>query len=524
MEVIPKNQKDQLKAELEQFSSDRINFKLSLRKKKFNNILAKKRILYSNLSTSNYSLEFNLTKLNLPENYKDKFNDNDELMCTALKSIKSDDPLTVKYGICLFKLYIKYFIDNKDIIFNLNLNFISDLLNILEKWGEKGEKDIVFNILLIMTNYSYLNTNKTICKILLSSKGYKIWDLCFNMQDYEIMSQLVWILNNIIYEDKDSSYNLLKSNYFNKKIFSFYSNPTIISHLNEKDENNIFYILIDRGINLMANLLETKCSSTYEKEEKYKLAIPIFNLILKYSETNSPNIFYVCLYAINLALEKEGRLINLISSSNILKDILDKKLFEHENIVLYTNRIIGEYTAFIPDLAQEFYDKCLNYEMDILFSAKSHIVIKEVFWVLSNIFHDNLNSITNAINNGPFMDKVFYLYKNPIEYDDINQICYFFTTLVQQSNLDNFSKLLNKGLLDISLQHLKMTFDEPKRVKLILELIENCLHTGKTWGSNLIKEKCDNFGLRDILSNYEDTDDEELEDIVEKIITDYYDN
>ena len=153
MEVLPKNQKDQFKAELEQFSSDRINFKLSLRKKKFNNILAKKRILYSNLSSSIYSLEFNLTKLNLPDNYKNKFNDYDELICTALKSIKSDDPLTVKYGICLFKLYIKYCIDNKDIIFNLNLNFISDLLNILEKWGEKGEKDIVFNILLIMTNY-----------------------------------------------------------------------------------------------------------------------------------------------------------------------------------------------------------------------------------------------------------------------------------------------------------------------------------------------------------------------------------
>jgi hypothetical protein len=331
------------------------------------------------------------------------------------------------------------------------------------------------------------------------------------MQDYEIMSQLVWILNNIIYEDKDSSYNLLKSNYFNKKIFNFYSNPTIISHLNEKDENNIFYILIDRGINLMANLLETKCSSTYEKEEKYKLAIPIFNLILKYSETNSPYIFYICLYAINLALEKEGRLINLISNSNILKDILDKKLFEHEKIVLYTNRIIGEYTAFIPDLPQEFYDKCLNYEMDILFSAKNHIVIKEVFWVLSNIFHDNLNSITNALNNGPFMDKIFYLYKNPIEYDDINQICYCFTTLVQHSNLDNFNKLLNKGLLDISLQHLKSTFDEPKRVKSILELIENCLFTGKTWQSDLIKEKCESYGFRDILRNYENTDDEALE-------------
>ena len=34
------------------------------------------------------------------------------------------------------------------------------------------------------------------------------------------MSQLVWILNNIISGDKESTYNLLKSNFFQKKIFN----------------------------------------------------------------------------------------------------------------------------------------------------------------------------------------------------------------------------------------------------------------------------------------------------------------
>ena len=72
-----------------------------------------------------------------------------------------------------------------------------------------------------MTNYSYLNNNKMISKILLSSKGYKIWDLCFDLQDYEIMSQMVWILCHMTLQNKKSSYNLLKSNLFQKKIFNF---------------------------------------------------------------------------------------------------------------------------------------------------------------------------------------------------------------------------------------------------------------------------------------------------------------
>ena len=527
MEVISKSVKDQAQIELDQLSEERINFKLSLRKKKYNDILAKKRIMASNPEDSPWTLDLYLSKLNLPSNYKRIFAKDEELVSTALKSIKSELILDVKYGICLFKIYILYFLNDENLQFNLNLNFASDLLNLLEKWGDKKEKQIIFNLLYLLTNYSYLNKNKMISKILLSSKGYKIWDLCFDLQDYEIMSQLVWILNNIIYEDNESSYNLLKSNFFQKKIFNFYSNPTIISHLNENDTKNIFYMIIERGITLFTNLLTANCPSTYDTEIKLKLSIPVFSLVTKYSESNSSKIYHSCVYSISSALNNESRFNDLLDNSNILNDIVNKKFFSNEKIVLHSNRIIGEYIANKSKLPEDFYIKCTNYQMDVFFGAKSSININEVYWVLSNVIHDSERSAEIVCNNDLFIDKILLNYKNAIKYEEIRDISYLFNILVKQVDVNNFIKLINKGLVDITLQIAKITFDEPKRVTGVFELIEAYLDienmVQKTFGKNIfIKEKCDNYGFIDLLKKYENSNDENLEIVIERIIKNHY--
>ena len=528
MEEFPKSTNEQTKMEIEELSQDRINFKLSLRKKKFNDMLIKKRILPSKPEDSPWPLELFLSNLKLPADYKIIFAKEDEFLSTAFKNIKSEDILNVKYGICLFKNYITYYTsDYNKLFFNLNINFISDLLNLLEKWGDKKEKQIVFNILYIMTNYSYLNTNKKISKILLSSKGYKIWDLCFDLQDYEIMSQMIWVLDNIIYEDDESSYNLLKSNFFQKKIIYFYSNQSILRHLNENNQNNLFFIIIERGIGLLTNLLSTESSSTFHKEEKYKLSLPVFNLILKYSESNSKNIFHSCVYSINRAINDEPRLIPLIDNSNLLNDILNKKFFSEDKIVLNCNRIIGDYIANQSNLSKDFYDKCVNYEMDILFGAKMSKLIIEIYWVLSNVIHDNRISAENICKNEAFIDKTINIYKNSVDLNNIRNMSYFFVNLVACVNVNTFIKLVNKGLVDIVLNFAKNNFEESNKVKDLFELIEICLENGKYMqdnfqDKNIIKEKCDNYGLIDILRNYEEGDNEELNVIINNILSEYY--
>jgi len=526
MEELSKKSKEQFKTEMEELSRDRINFKLSLRKKKFNNILAKKRII-SNPDSSKWSHELFLSKLVLPQNYKIVFSDKDELISTSLKSIKSDDVTIVKYGICLLKSFISFIPEKDNIHTKIDFDFITDLLNIMEKWGEKKEKEIIFNILFILTNYSFINSNKNISKILLSPKGYKIYELCFDLQDYEIMSQLVWVLNNIIYDDEECCLNLLKTNLFQHKIFNFYNSQTIMNHLNEKDEENLFCIIVERGITLLTNLLAMKSLGNYNEEEKYKLLIPIFELVLKYSETNSPKIYHSCIYSISISIEKEPRLIQLIEKSNIINDILNEKLISFENVSHFSNRILGDYIANISHLSKKFYEKCIKYEFKIFSENQLHKNIIEVIWILSNILHDDEGSSEIICNNQEFLEKIMFLYKNPTEYNDIQQICYFFLTLSGQCNFINLNKLLNKGLLDISLEHAKSTFDEPSKIATLFMLIELYLDTGKIMESkygmkNIIKERVENYGFRDVLRNYENCKDNQLGKITDRIIQNHY--
>ena len=139
-------------------NEERLDYKISLRKKKYDEILAKKRLstIQSN-QNSIFSLEFSMSNLILPDEYKIVFTKNEELISTSIINIKSDDKIKVKYGLFLLKTFSK--LPNNSLAEYLNTAFISDLLLILEKWSSKNEKNIVFNI--------------SIFKILTSSESFK---------------------------------------------------------------------------------------------------------------------------------------------------------------------------------------------------------------------------------------------------------------------------------------------------------------------------------------------------------------
>ena len=519
-------------SEINLLKSDHINFKLSLRKKKFNDILSKKRILPQKPNSSSRPYEFFLSQINFPSNFKIIFSKEEELIKTAIESMKSDDITTVIYGVCLIKTYFTNFIDDVDILKNLNLNFVSDLLNLLEKYCEKKEKRIIYNLLHILTNYSYLNNNNLINKILLSSKGYKVWELCFDLQDYEIMGQMVWVLHNITYKENEGAYNLLKSNFFKNKLFSFYSNQSILQHMNEKNTENIFHLIIECGINLFSNLIPIDFTSTCEHMYKLNLFFPVFDLLLKYAMSNSEKIYFICIYALCISIDCELNLVNRLddpinSNVNIINDILNKKFFTNEKLVLYANRILGNYISIKSGLSEEFYLKCIQYEFDIFFGIKLPVVVKETYWVLSNILCDYQNTVNIIFNNELFINKTIDNYKNTVELNVIKEIAYFLYTLIEKCGIENFIRLQEKGIVDITMNHAKRTFNQASPVINIFKLIDALLFIGKSVadnfeGRNLIKEKCEAYGLKELLEKYENSKNSELLEIIEAINRRYY--
>ena len=527
-----KIQSEMEKTELNLLSEDRTNFKLSLRKRKYDDILAKKRNIPKKNNISSRPYELFLSKLKLPSNYKLIFSKDDELISTAFKNMKSNIIEEVIYGVCLIKNYLDMFLDDISVLNKLNINFVSDMLNLLEKWCEKRNLTIIYNILYILTDYSYLNEDNKISKILLSSKGYRIWELCFDLQDYEIMYQMVWILQNITYKNSESTYNLIKSNFFKNKIFSFYSNGTILQHLNEKDPENIFYLIIQCGLSLFSNLISIQFPSTFDEMEKNKLIEPVFVLILKYSQSNSEKIYHTCIYAIALAVEEELDFINKIDNNNnncvnIIYDILSKKFFSNENLVLQANRILGNYISNKTGLSDEFFDQCIQYEFDIFFGIKLSVAKRETYWVLSNILADYPKAGLIICLNELFINQTFYKYQNTVDVDDLYNIAYFLNCLIHKCDIQNFIKIQEKGIVNITMKYAKMTFNSPKALITIFELIESLLSIGDSvrdnlMGRNLTKEKFDECGLEEVLEKYEDSKNENLFDIIDKIKINYY--
>ena len=95
--------KDNSKEEQVELFQERIKFKLSLRKKKYNEILMKKRIFPTKPEETPWHLELFLSKLKLPAEYKVTFEKEEELINQSLNNIKSDDDLNNKIDICLLK-------------------------------------------------------------------------------------------------------------------------------------------------------------------------------------------------------------------------------------------------------------------------------------------------------------------------------------------------------------------------------------------------------------------------------------
>ena len=275
----------------------RLETKLSLRKKKVNDIIFQKRMLESNNSINNKNdkLEFKLlydpTKVQfISDDSKTKYNlnfkemENKQILSLATNYLKSENIDDIKYGIILTQIFIKRKI-KEDLVDSINLLFIYELFHLIDK--VKSNKEIIFNILNIIVSYSFINEDKNLATVLLSPNSYKIWEDCFKLEDFEIFYAMICIFNNIIQNNLIGSCNLIRSNFLNNEIFNFYMNEGINAQKNNEDKSDINYHIIKDGISLFCNLLIISVDNldNVTKEEIKQSKQKIINILLVYYDS-----------------------------------------------------------------------------------------------------------------------------------------------------------------------------------------------------------------------------------------------
>ena len=226
------------------FLNERIQTKLNLRKQKFNEILNKKRLSeYISIISKNGNIKWKLLydinkeQFTMEKKYKFKFSneEDEEIISLSSEYLKSENILDIKYSIMLLQIFINKHM-NEEIKKYINLLFIYDFFGLIEMFSTN--KEIIFNILYIILCYSNISTDNNLYMMLLSPNSYKIWEICFNLQNYEILYEIVAILNNIISKNQVGGCNLIRSNFLLNNIYNFYMNQTIISQLNNNNKKD----------------------------------------------------------------------------------------------------------------------------------------------------------------------------------------------------------------------------------------------------------------------------------------------
>ena len=511
----------------------RIQTKLSLRKNKINDILYQKR--FSDNIKYKWKLLYDIKNIKFiskesKDKYKLDFNDDEheKILSLANKYLKSDNYDEIKYCIILLQIFIKRNMNNNLTSF-INLLFIYDLFNIINKVNK--DKEIIFNILDILINYSYINTDDRLSTILLSPNSYKIWELCFNLQDYDIFYEMICIFNNIIQDNQVGSCNLIRSNFLGNYIFNFYLNETITSQLDNKDKSSIYFYIIREGINLFCNLLIVPINNLdrITKGEVKSSKQKIIKILMKYYNCNSFDNHYKCIYSLNIAVEGEISLVDDLHNNNFIEDILiNKKFFDNKMLLYQLNNIFGNYIAYKININNKLLIDIIIFESNYLDICKEPSHRKKIFWVLSNVILSSEDIYKQIFEINGLLSKIIECLKNSYSFSELREILYFFGVLLSKVNIKYFIEIEKNKLMEFIFFLIKNNF-ENRYEELILsfEILEIYFSFGKETsqyfqGINLIKEKFDKLGGKELLEKYINTSEEKLNKIIKNIFKNFY--
>ena len=507
--------------------NQRIETKLSLRKKTVNNILYNKRILGNNSFGFNtkkikWKLLYDITNIDfLSDKSKSKyqliFNENDEkILLEASKYLKSKTLDDIKFGIILTQAFIKRNM-NDDLTNSINLLFIYELFHIKNKIN--NDEEIIFNILYIIISYSSINKDKNLATILLSPDSYKIWEKCFNLQNFDIFYEIICVLNNIIQENQIGGCNLIRSNFLKNNIYNFYSSEYMIFKKYDQNKFDINYYITKDGINLFCSLLiiPTADLDNVTKNEVISSKQKLVNLVILYFDTNIFEDYFKCIYSIDFAIEQDFILFKELEKNNFFENVLNnKKFFEEKQILFYLNKIFGNYIAYANNIPNKLLEDMINFEADYLKKCKDFSHRKNIFFTLSNILLSKDEIYVKIFEIENLLSNIFNCLKYSYSFIEVREILYFFTVLFSFINNKYFIELEKNHLMELVFFHAKNSFENKvDGLNICFTIFEFYLAFGKELskyfgGKNLIKEKFYKLGGNELLEKYINFPDENL--------------
>ena len=405
------------------YSNQRLANGLSLRKRRINAIISKRRGIEGFKIQSKEDYEINLEKLEIPKEIKyKKYDDIDNFLSEMKKYILSDN---IEYNkLALYSIRKQTTsnesLNNKTILSNLLVkqDFISDILNLIQ--NNIDNKHIINEGLWILINTIFFQKDNSDLTIFLSnSHCIQLYKKILEKKDNYLRSNVYWILADLLSND-DPNLN-------QQVIFHIYMSPLFRLHIfKDLEDNNskLTEIELENLLNILSHLSEFLNKAIIKLINKDIKIFVDYNSEVEYDSIKENNdfLFYHTMKILIDNIENQKLTPYCLCGLSILTNFLDdsvaydkffmtgiyRKLIKNqikveEKDLVYAIRIIGNYINYTPEkfLDPIILEETIIYCKRILETyPKIESIKKDVYWCLSNISSSENNFAESLAKNG----------------------------------------------------------------------------------------------------------------------------
>lgn len=390
------------------FTNDRLENGLTLRKRKINAILSKKRGLDKFKIENEKGYSLNKEEIKIPIELKNKKYDTTDIFLKEMKIyLESENIEYNKYGLYC----IRFQITNDETGENKNefadklvsQKFVFDILNLINKYIDN--KEIIYEGLGILINILYYQIDNVNLVLLLSGQQYiPLYIKILDKKDDCLRAMVYWLLTNIIFNHNSALINEILFHLYMSPLFRLYLIKDLEENRNKMKESeveNLVLILIsltefinDTFLRLekndIKNFIDYNSKVDYEsiKENNNFLFYHLFDIFINF--LNNADYTNYCLMGLSkLTNFLENPIIfQKLLQSGICQKLIKGEIKVDEEYLTYSIQIIGNFLKFSPDnfLDINFLEECLNYLAKLFQKNSSKLSLKrDIFWSVSNI-------------------------------------------------------------------------------------------------------------------------------------------
>ena len=396
------------------FTNERWENGLTLRKRKINEILSKKRGFdrFKNEGQKDYQII--KEEINIPIEIKNKkYDDLDQFLKEIKVYIQSENIEYNKYALyCIRTQTLNNEGSNNKNLFSellIKQDYIVYIFNLIQKYFDN--KKIIYEALWILINILYYQNNNVDLVVNLSTQQcIQLYIKILDKKDNCLRLNIYWLLSNLLNNTNIGLTNQVLFHLYMSSLFRLY----IIKDLEDNNSNlaeielmNLILILSflsdfvnDTFVRLknndIKNFLDYNSNVDYQsimENNKYLLE-HLFNIFLKYIENANLNCYcFMGLSKLTNYLDDQI-IFNKLFLSGLCRKLVKEQIKVDEEFINYVVQIIGNYLYFIPEnlIDPIFVEETFNYFVKLLQSYPSKQILKrDIFWSASNIVVDDNN-------------------------------------------------------------------------------------------------------------------------------------